>query len=111
MLIQFKAEGAPQAMSLIVVFIPDLVDNHRCIPDSTIARAHSVSLHGISLLFLPGFALDVLWYPFPHCNWIFTKLNRKSSVHDGRAVKDEGRTRALDLPRASGTPYAIPSGW
>ncbi len=109
LLIQYKAEALLKAMSFIIVF--NLISWIIIIAFQNVMMfaPFRIFFHGINLLFLPGFALTVLWYPFPSLQLDFTKLNRKTSVPDGRAVKDEGRARALDLPTriAYSTCYSI----
>ncbi|MEX2754160.1 MAG: hypothetical protein Q6365_002120, partial [Candidatus Sigynarchaeota archaeon] len=56
-----------------------------------------IVFHGIDLLFLPGFALTLSWYPFPSKRFDFTKLIKKSFVHNGRAARDQGHARTLDI--------------
>nr|MDO8084283.1 hypothetical protein [Candidatus Sigynarchaeum springense] len=97
-LFQYMAEPLIKAMSIIIVFNAISWLTIIAFQTNVALAPFRIIFHGIDLFFLPGFALTILWYPFPSTQLDFTKLIRKSTFNKDHAARDRGHERRLDIP-------------
>ncbi|MBN2152148.1 MAG: DUF1616 domain-containing protein [Candidatus Lokiarchaeota archaeon] len=93
---RYRTEPVIKAIAAIIVFNEISWLIIAAFQTSSALAPFRIVFHGVSLLFLPGFALTILWYPFPSEYLDFTKLDRRLKARDGRAAAGDTRARGLD---------------
>jgi hypothetical protein len=96
LLLLYKNETVIKALFFVLVFNAISWIIIIAFQTSVMLAPFRIIFHGVNLLFLPGFAMTILWYPFPSARLDFTRLDRRSNVRDGRIVKDKNRAKVLD---------------
>ncbi len=95
-LLPYRNENVLKALSSVLVFNTISWIIILFFQTNVMLGPFRIIFHGINLLFLPGFTMTILWYPFPSALLDFTKLDRKIRVRDGRVLEDQSRVRVLD---------------
>jgi hypothetical protein len=93
---QYKTEALFKALSLLLVLNAISWIIILAFQSNAPLAAFRIIFHGINLLFLPGFAFTISWYPFPSKNWDFNTLVRTTKESDGRKGEDQNHQRVLD---------------